>query len=496
MTSMNMENKNINNTSEQKESQMAKRATKAEDMSAWYLWVVQEAQLADYSPVKGCMVIRPNGYGIWENIQRIFDQAIKKMGVRNAYFPLFIPESFLHREKAHVEGFSPELAVVTIGGGERLDEPLVVRPTSETIMYDMYAKWVKSWRDLPVLINQWCNVVRWEKRTFPFLRTLEFLWQEGHTAHETLEEADAMTMQALEAYRVFIEDTLAIPVIVGKKSEGQKFAGALYTTTCEALMPDGKALQSATSHNLGQNFSKAEAFDISFQTANRSTAYVWQTSWGLSTRIIGALIMTHGDDRGLVLPPKIAPLQIVVVPIYKDTDREQVVAEAERIAQSMNGEYTIHVDVRDGVTPGYKFHDWELQGIPLRFEVGPREVTDKTVVVVRRDTGEKVTVVQAELKKIVNETLAAMQRDMLLRAQNFLQTHTFTANSLEEFIQQLDQKRGFVVADWCGEAACEDRVKAETKATARAIPFNTKPEHPCFVCGKPAKHRVYWARAY
>lgn len=477
---------------------MDQKISKAKDLSTWYLGVVKDAQLADYAPVKGSMIIRPNGYAIWENIMSKFDIRIKALGARNAYFPLLIPESFLHREKQHVEGFSPELAVVTVGGGEKLDEPLVVRPTSETIMYDSFSKWISSWRDLPLKVNQWCNVVRWEKRTFPFLRTSEFLWQEGHTAHATKEEADHMTLDALKEYKDFIEGTLAIPVMTGKKSEREKFAGALYTTACEALMPDGKALQCATSHQLGQNFSKAEAFAISFQTQEKGKRnYVWQTSWGMSTRILGALIMTHGDDKGLILPPKIAPLLVVVVPIYKtDTDKTKALKSSNDIKKKLEG-FTVHVDDRSEFTPGYKFHDWELQGVPFRIELGIREIAAKTVTLVRRDSGEKEVVAISKLHKRIEELSEAVQKELFRRASNFLKENTFTAKTFAEFKDVMDLKRGFVVASWCGNERCELQIKNEAKATARVIPL-TQPKElgKCVVCQEQAKHEVYWAQAY
>jgi prolyl-tRNA synthetase len=476
-----------------------KRNKKDADLSAWYLEVVQKAELADYAPVKGCMVIRPNGYAIWEKIVSIFDQKIKAMGVRNASFPLFIPESFIHKEKAHLEGFSPELAVVTIGGGKTLEEPLVVRPTSETIMYAMFSKWIRSWRDLPLSVNQWCNIVRWEKRTFPFLRTLEFLWQEGHTAHETSAGADKQTLDALAAYRDFIEDFMAIPVLTGKKSDAEKFAGAFYTTSCEALMPDGKALQVATSHNLGQNFSKQSAFNISFQTRDKNGRdYVWQTSWGLSTRIIGALIMVHGDDQGLIFPPKIAPLQVIVVPIYKtDGEKVRVVALAQKIVHDHGQKFSMEIDTRESLTPGFKFNDWELKGVPVRLEIGPRDVEKTQVVVVRRDNGEKSNIGIAELNAYLQSTMDDIQSGLYKRALDFRESHTYSADTLEDFKKIIEEKRGFVTASWCGNPDCEAKVKEVTKATVRVIPFNQPEKHnACMVCGKQGKSTPVWARAY
>ncbi|MFA6588524.1 MAG: proline--tRNA ligase [Patescibacteria group bacterium] len=477
---------------------MSRRNTKEKDLSAWYLEVVQAAQLADYAPVKGCMVIRPNGYAIWENIVRLFDLKIKAMNTRNAYFPLFIPMSFLHREKEHVEGFSPELAVVTIGGGQKLEEPLVVRPTSETIMYSMFSKWVHSWRDLPLKVNQWCNVIRWEKRTFPFLRTLEFLWQEGHTAHATLEEADKQTMDALKAYTDFIQNTLAIPVITGKKTDSQKFAGALYTTSCEAMMPDGKALQAATSHNLGQNFSKAEAFNISFQNKDKSIDYAWQTSWGLSTRIIGALIMVHGDEAGLILPPKIAPIQVVIVPIYKtNEEKESVLKACNNLFLNLKDQFSVTVDDRDDVTPGFKFHDWEMQGIPVRLEIGPAEIRDDQVKIVRRDNGQKEVIANKQLPAQLRILMEQIQKSLFARASQYLHDRTFEVKTYDEFKEVIEVKKGFAIASWCGQTACEDSIKEATKATARVVPFNQpKIQKKCVVCGKSGQSTAVWARAY
>ena len=477
---------------------MNQKNSKAGDLSAWYLDVVKDAQLADYAPVKGSIILRPNGYAIWENIMTHFDKRVKALGARNAYFPLLIPESFLHKEKQHVVGFSPELAVVTVAGGETLDEPLVVRPTSETIMYDSFSKWISSWRDLPLKVNQWCNVVRWEKRTFPFLRTSEFLWQEGHTAHATKEEADAMTLDALKEYKDFVEGVLAIPVMTGKKSEREKFAGALYTTACEALMPDGKALQCATSHQLGQNFSKADAFNISFQTQEKGKSdFVWQTSWGLSTRIIGALIMTHGDDKGLVLPPNIAPTLVAIVPIYKtDADKTKALAAARNIKKKLS-DMTVVVDDRSEYTPGYKFHDWELQGVPFRIELGAREIAAKSVTLVRRDTGAKETVAISKLRKKIEEDSVHMQKSLFERAQKFLKANTFRASSLDQFKDIMSSTRGMIIAPWCESERCEMRLKNELKATARVIPFK-QPQTigKCAVCQEQGKVEVYWAQAY
>lgn len=482
-----------------KEVKMSRLPRKAEDCSAWYLEVVKRAELADYAPIKGCMVIRPNGYGIWENIMAAFDPMIKAMGVRNAYFPLFIPESFLAKEKEHVEGFSPELAVVTHGGGKKLEEPLVVRPTSETIMYAMFSRWIGSWRDLPLKVNQWCNIVRWEKRTYPFLRTLEFLWQEGHTAHATFDEAHQQTMDALFAYQRFMEEFLSLPVLIGKKTESQKFAGALYTTSCELLMPDGKALQAATSHNLGQNFSKSEAFNISFHSKEKNEAqYVWQTSWGLSTRLIGALIMVHGDDSGLILPPKIAPIQAVIVPIYKQSgDRDKVVQKAESIRKILSSQFKVTVDLREEHTPGYKFYDWELKGVPLRLELGPKDLAADQVILVRRDTREKEAVAVSKLVVVIQERLDQIQDNLFVKAEELQTKNTFRTEDLGEFERIIGKRGGLVYGPWCGREECEDKIKIETKATARLIPFDQKTiGDKCLVCGQKAESEPLWARAY
>src|SRR5438552_2424139 len=396
-----------------------KLTTRAEDFSAWYNEVVLRAELADYSPVRGCMVIRPNGYGIWERMQRALDEMFKETGHRNAYFPLFIPESFLHREAAHVEGFAPETAVVTHGGGKKLEEPLIVRPTSETIIYPMFAKWVQSYRDLPILINQWANVVRWEMRTRLFLRTLEFLWQEGHTAHATHDEAEEEARKILGLYRDFMEGWMAMPVITGQKTDSERFAGALRTYACEAMMQDNKALQAGTSHNLGQNFSKV--FDLKFQTETGGEEFAWNTSWGVSTRLVGGLVMTHGDDNGLRVPPLLAPIEIVIVPIYRsDEERSKVLEAADRIVGSLRewerrdpGRLRVHIDKRDGLKPGAKYYEWEMRGVPVRMELGPRDLDKNQAVLVRRDTREKTPVSLDTLGEDAAELLMRLQGSML-----------------------------------------------------------------------------------
>lgn len=470
---------------------------KSENLSDWYNDVVLKAELADYGPVRGTMVIRPYGYAIWETVQEIFNQMIKKDGVVNAYFPLFIPLSLLKKEKEHVKGFSPELALVTVGGGEELKEPLVVRPTSETIMYEMYSKWIQSWRDLPVKINQWNNVVRWEKRTYLFLRTTEFLWQEGHTAHEGQFEALKMAQKALEWYKTIYEEYYATPVLVGTKSESERFAGAATTYTIEALMPDGKALQGATSHEMGQNFSKA--FNIVFQNKDGKNDYVWQTSWGLSTRSLGGLFLTHGDDNGLVIPPKIAPYQVVLVPIFKsDLGNTNLESYCKKVALELTktGVRT-HIDLREGWTPGRKFNEWELKGVPVRLEIGEKELKEETITVVRRDTGEKQIMKAKKLIKDVSKLLDEIQGSLLRSAKKFLEDNTREAKNYEEFKQIMSTKRGFIKAYWCERGECEAKIKEETKATTRAKPLDAAAgKGKCIYCGEDAKYIWYFAQAY
>lgn len=476
---------------------MNKEITKqSEDFSQWYLDVIEAAELADYSPVKGCMVIRPYGYAIWENIQKIVDEKFKKTGVQNAYFPLFIPESFLKREAEHVKGFAPELAVVTHAGGKKLEEPLVVRPTSETIIYDMFSKWIHSYRDLPMLINQWANVVRWEKRTRLFLRTTEFLWQEGHTAHATEKEADAKTLEMLEVYRDFSESYLAIPVITGKKSESEKFAGAVYTTSIEAMMQDKKALQLGTSHMLGQNFAKP--FEVKFLNKDEEMEYTWQTSWGVSTRMIGGLIMAHSDDKGLILPPKIASVQVVIVPVWASEGEKEIVEnKAKEIADKL-GKYNIStkIDIREG-RPGPKFFEWEKKGVPLRLEIGPKDIAKKSIVAVRRDTGEKESVAEEKIDSYAVEMLEKIQKNLFSRALDFREKNTHAVDSWEEFKETVEKQGGFLLSHWCGVPECEEKIKEETKATIRCIPFDQKKESgKCIYCGKKSQGRVVFAKAY
>jgi prolyl-tRNA synthetase len=467
--------------------------TRAEDFSAWYNELVILADLADYAPVKGCMVIKPYGYAIWENIQSILDAKIKATGHVNAYFPLLIPEEFLQREKKHVEGFSPELAVVTHGGGKELAEKLVIRPTSETIMYDMYAKWVQSYRDLPIMINQWANVVRWEMRTRLFLRTLEFLWQEGHTAHATEDEARTESRAMIDMYREFAEQSLAIPVIPGEKSENERFAGATNTYTIEAMMQDGKALQAGTSHELGQNFAKS--FNIKYLDRDGQQKHVWQTSWGVSTRLIGAIVMAHGDDHGLVLPPDIAPYHVVMVTVgtADAAAHDLVMAKVAELRQQM-GELRVHVDSRD-VSPGWKFTEWELKGVPLRIEIGPRDIQAGTVVLVRRDTREKLTVQMTDLGATIAQEIASYRERLFARAKQFRDEHTQVVTTYEQLAAQV--QTGFAIALWCGSGECEAKVKAEHGATTRCMPFDRQGSSgACVVCGAAADRSVIFAKAY
>ncbi len=491
---------------------------RAEDFSAWYNEVVQRAELADYSPVRGSMVIRPYGYAIWENMQRALDDMFKATGHQNAYFPLFIPQSFISREAEHVEGFAKEMAVVTHsrlkaapGGGlepdpeSKLEEPLVVRPTSETIIYAMFAKWVQSYRDLPLLINQWANVVRWEMRTRLFLRTLEFLWQEGHTAHATEAEAEEEARRMHGVYRTFMDEWMAMPPILGRKSESEKFPGAVRTYALEALMQDNKALQAGTSHMLGQNFSKQ--FDLKFQTEAGGEEYAWNTSWGVSTRLIGGMVMTHGDDTGLVVPPRLAPYQVVVVPIFRsDDDRALVMSKADTVVDALRAQgVRVHLDARENMTPGAKFYEWERKGVPLRIEIGPKDVSKGQLVLVRRiEEGEgprKQFVAEPEALATIRDRLDSIQTTMLTAAVRRREANSHRGvEDYGQFQEIIEGQGGFVYAGWCGSAGCEERVKAETKATIRVIPFeefrSPQPPTRCIVCGGEAREEAVWARAY
>lgn len=463
-----------------------------EDFAQWYTDVVRKAQLMEYSNVRGCMILKPNGYAIWESIQRELDRRFKETGHQNVYMPMFIPESLLQREKDHVEGFAPEVAWVTHGGQEELTERLCVRPTSETLFCDMYSKEIRSYRDLPKKYNQWCSVVRWEKTTRPFLRTSEFLWQEGHTAHATAEEAEEETRAMLDCYDEFAKNVLAIPMVKGQKTDKEKFAGAMATYTIESLMKDGKALQSGTSHNFGDGFAKA--FDIKYTDKNNKQVYVHQTSWGVSTRIIGAIIMVHGDDDGLVLPPRVAPTQIMIVPIAQH--KEGVLEKCDEIFESLKNEFRVNIDKSDK-SPGWKFAEQEIQGIPLRIEIGPKDIENNQCVVVRRDTREKIVVELNSLKREIGEILERMHNDMYGRAKSFLDEHITDVHTYEEMKDFSENKTGFAKAMWCGCEECEQKIKDDFGITSRCMPFDEeKIGDKCVVCGKPAKKTVYWGKAY
>lgn len=484
-------------TSVEKDIEFVKEiASKEKNFSQWYVDVVRKAELADYTSIKGCMVIRPYGYGLWENMQAGLDRRIKETGHKNAYFPLFIPESLLKKEAEHVEGFAPEVAWVTHGGSQKLEERLAVRPTSEAIICSLYSKWIKSWRDLPILINQWANIVRWEKVTRLFLRTTEFLWQEGHTAHKTEQEAEEETLKILnQVYRDYIEKDLAIPVIVGRKTEKEKFAGALHTYTLEALMADGKVLQVGTSHNLGQNFAKA--FNIKFLDEDQKEKYVWQTSWGTTTRLVGALVMVHGDERGLKLPPKVAPVQVVIVPIMFDKTKKEVLEKAESIRTVLKKDFRVETDSRDGYTPGWKFNEWEMRGVPLRLEIGPKDMAQGQVMLARRDTGKKTAVKEENLVETVKELLDNIQENLFTRAKKFLEENIRETSNYNEFKKIIEKQRGLIKTYWCGSKDCEDKIKEETKASIRCIPFEQeKVSGKCIYCGKESSTLVYFARAY
>ena len=471
---------------------------KSENFSEWYTQTILRSELADYAPIKGCMIFREHSYAIWEKIQEIFNIRIKEKGHKNVYFPMFIPESLLKKEAEHFEGFVPEVAWITVGGSRQLDERLAVRPTSETIMYATYAKWIRSWRDLPVKLNQWCNIVRWEtKATKLFLRTREFLWQEGHTAHATKEEAAEEVMEILNIYKDLMENYLAIPVLVGKKTENEKFAGALYTTAVEALMPDRKVLQMGTSHNLGQNFAKV--FDIKFIGEDEKEHYVWQTSWGISTRLIGALVMVHGDDKGLVLPPKITPVQTVIIPIpYKNVDKKLILEKAKgTLNKLLESGISAVLDDRAEYTPGWKFNEWELKGVPIRIEIGPRDVKQKQLTVARRDTFEKKAVKEEKIVDVVTKLLEEIQNNLFNRAKKFLEDNITTVKTYDEFKEALKKKGGFIRACWCSSPTCEEKIKEETGATIRLIPFKEEELFSnCIYCGEKGKKVVYFARAY
>lgn len=473
---------------------------KADDISKWYLTLIDLAKLADYGPAKGTMIVRPYGYSIWENIQRALDNEIKKEGIPNAYFPLFIPNSLFSKEKEHVAGFAPETAVVTHGGGEELKDPLIVRPTSEMIMYEAYSRWISSWRDLPMVMNQWNSVVRWEKRTYPFLRTSEFLWQEGHGAHATFEENYARAKWGIETYAKIYRDFLAIDGVIGRKSESEKFAGADTTFTFESIMPDGKALQSCTSHDLGQNFSKT--LNITFQNKEGKTEYVWQNSWGFSTRSVGGLILVHGDDNGLKLPPKIAPVKVVIIPVLGKKDVEvlkyceKLKTKIKESASEFGGDVDISADTEKSF--GWRINDAEVQGIPLRIEVGLREVEEKTVTISFRFPGMPKKMVRFEdIVETVEESLKNVQSEMLKSSQKMLSDMTSNADDYESFKKIMKTTRGFIKAFWCGDKECESKIKEETKATTRCLPFDSaESDGKCVRCGNSAKNIWYFGQAY
>ena len=473
-----------------------KLTSQKENFSEWYNQVVLRADLADYSPVRGCMVVKPYGWALWENIKADLDRRFKETGHVNAAFPMLIPMSFFEKEKDHVEGFSPELAVVTHGGGQELQEPLAVRPTSETIIGYMYAQWIKSWRDLPVKINQWANVMRWEMRPRLFLRTAEFYWQEGHTAHATYEEAQEETLTMLDVYAAFARDMAAIPVLKGVKSETEKFPGAVNTYSIEAMMGDTKALQAGTSHNLGQNFAKA--FDIKYLSQNNTLEYCWTTSWGVSTRLIGAIIMAHGDDSGLVLPPRLAPYQIVIVPIFKNDAEKSVVMECVDKVMAQLKEFRVKLDDRTELTPGFKYHEWELRGVPLRLEIGPKDVEKNSVMAARRDIPGKPGksfLSQDNLADQVRDLLDTIQNGILAKAEKFRDDNIHEANTYDDLKDIVEN--GWAEAWWCGDPACEAKIKADTKATTRCMNFEHQHGHgKCVCCGKDAEKKIYFSKAY
>ena len=464
-----------------------------DDFAQWYTDIVRKAELADYTPVKGFISIRPYGYAIWENIQKYADAKFKEHGVENLSMPVLIPESLLNKEKEHVEGFAPEVAWVTIGGGNDLEEKLCIRPTSETIFDTMYSKWLNSWRDLPYKYNQWCNVVRWEKETRPFLRSREFLWQEGHTIHETAEEAKNFTQEMLDVYQDVFENLLAIPALKGQKTESEKFAGAESTYTVEALMLDGRALQGGTSHYFGQNFTKP--FDVKFQNREGKQEYAYQTSWGISTRMIGAVIMVHGDNRGLKLPPRVAPIQVAIVPVA--ANKPGVIEKATQIYENLNKKFRVKLDSREQYTPGYKFNYWEMKGVPVRLEIGPRDIENGQCVLVRRDTLEKCTVRLDNLEEEINTLLEDIQKNMFEMANQLRERRTSSAKDMEEFVEKINSNQGYIKAMWCGDEACEEKIHELTGAKSRCIPYNQeKISDTCVFCGKKADKMVVWGRQY
>ncbi len=477
-----------------KEKDFVKEVTNIEeDFAKWYTDIVLKADLADYTETKGCIAIKPYGYAIWENIQKYADEKFKQVGVKNVYFPVLIPEGLLQKEKDHVEGFAPEVAWVTKGGEEELEEKLCIRPTSETMFSTLYAKWLKSWRDLPFVYNQWCNVLRWEKETRPFLRSREFLWQEGHTIHETEKEAQERTLQMLDVYADIIENLLAIPVLKGRKTFKEQFAGAEATYTVETLMHDGRALQAGTSHYFGQNFTKP--FHITFQNREGKEEYPYQTSWGISTRLIGAVIMAHGDNRGLKLPPRVAPIQAVIVPVAMH--KEGVKEKAQEVYDMLKQNYRMEIDLREQVSPGFKFNDWELRGVPVRIELGPRDIEANKCVVVRRDTAEKIEISLEEMPTKLQEILEEIQKNMLEEGRKRVVEKTTIATNMDEFVKNINEKQGYIKAMWCGSEDCEEKIKEQTGAHSRCIPFTQESlSDTCVCCGKKAEKMVVWGRQY
>ncbi len=464
-----------------------------DDFAQWYTDIVIKAGLADYVDIKGFVAIKPYGFAIWENIQKYTNEEFKKAGVKNVYLPLLISEDLLNKEKEHIKGFAPEVAWVTHGGQQKLENRLCIRPTSETVFSTLYAKWTTSWRDLPMIFNQWCNVVRWEKETKPFLRSREFLWQEGHTVHETAQEAKDLTLKMLNIYKKIIEEKLAIPVLQGEKSETEKFAGAENTYTVETLMHDGRALQAGTSHYFGQNFSKP--FKIKFINKNEEGEYAYQTSWGISTRLIGAVIMAHGDNRGLKLPPEIAPIQAIIIPI--SLSDELVVKKSQELFAALSEDFRVEIDNRDNYTPGYKFNDWEMKGVPVRIEIGPKDILEDQCIIVERDTGNKTAIKLSEMPLKLKEVLSNIQARMFNDCQKNMIDRTFSASSLDEFVEKINKKQGYIKAMWCGNEKCEAKIKDKTGAKSRCLPFDQERiAEKCVVCGKKAKHLVFWGRQY
>ncbi len=477
-----------------KDKQPKQITRQSENFSKWYNEVVYRADLVDKTPVKGCLVIKPYGFGIWENIQKRLGEMIEKSGAQNAYFPIFVPQSLLKKEKDHMEGFSPELAVVTIAGGQKLKEPLIIRPTSEAIMYPIIKNWISSWRDLPLRLNQWVNAVRWEKRTYPFLRTTEFLWQEGHTVHASLKGAQKEAKRALLMYRDFYRRFLAIEPIIGVKSRQEKFAGAKNTYTAEVMTKNGKAIQAATTHNLGQNFAKV--YNIRFQNKSKKRQFAWQTSWGLSTRAIGTLITAHGDEKGLLLPPKIAPIQIIIIPIFRENNHRDIIDYAQKIFKNLNS-FRVKVDQRQNVSPGWKFNEWEIKGVPLRIEVGSQEIDQETITIARRDQpGKKTTISRQKLKEKVKKTLESIQKNLYQKHQEMTVKGIVKANNMKELEKAIKEKK-FVAAFWCENPACEEKIRQSTQASNRCLPLRAKKENgACVVCTQVSSQRWIFAKGY